>query len=52
MLVAIEGPDAVGKDTIIDILVEKYGYINAVHFPTYKLYDESKKDLTNHMRKL
>lgn len=52
MLVAIEGPDAVGKDTIIDILVKKYNYINAVHFPTYKLYDSSKNDSTNYMRKM
>lgn len=36
MLVAIEGPDGVGKDTTLDLLISKYGYKFGMAFPNYK----------------
>lgn len=36
MLVAIEGPDGVGKDTTLDLLISKYGYKFGIAFPNYK----------------
>ena len=41
MLVTIEGPDGVGKDTVLDLLISKYGYKFGVAFPTYKNPDSA-----------
>ena len=50
MLISIEGPDAVGKDTIVNTLTEKFGYIHACNYPTYKLHKDNDNSIQNRIR--
>lgn len=50
MLLAIEGIDASGKDTVVNALTESYGYVHAFNFPTYRLFDDAGKSVWNNIR--